>query len=110
MQWVMGLAAVLVCGTVVAGGGKGGEFRFGKAELGKVPAGWEVTQTNKGKGSVWKVVADKTAPSKTGHVLAQTAAGEKPVFNLCVPREGSYQDVEVSVAFKAVRGKIDQGG
>ena len=29
---------------------------------------------------------------------------------LCVAEEGRYQDVEVQVAFKAVRGKEDQGG
>jgi len=55
-------------------------------------------------------VADDTAPGKTGHVLAQLAEAPGPVFNLCVREDTRYKDVEVSVAFKAVRGKIDQGG
>jgi hypothetical protein len=32
------------------------------------------------------------------------------MFNLCVAQNTSYQDVDFSVAFKAVRGQKDQGG
>src|SRR3981081_2793283 len=81
-----------------------------KDDVGKLPAGWKAAQTGKGEGSVWKVVADDSAPSKSGLVLAQTAAGPGGLFNLCVAEEGKYKDVEVRVAFRAVRGKIDQGG
>jgi hypothetical protein len=84
-------------------------LRFDKADLGKVPAGWKAAQTGQGSG-VWKVVADDTAPSKTGHALAQTAADRNALFNLCVVEDGRYRDVEVSVAFKAVKGGKDQGG
>src|SRR5262249_14797207 len=60
--------------------------------------------------SVWKVVADDTAPSKTGYALAQTSADCDALFNLCVAEGGSFKDVEISVAFKAVKGEKDQGG
>src|SRR5262245_35515395 len=83
---------------------------FTKADLGKVPAGWKAAQTGKGEGSVWKVVEDKTAPSKSGFVLAQTAESPGPMFNLCVAENTSFKDVEVTVAFKANAGKKDQGG
>jgi hypothetical protein len=85
-------------------------FTFAKADLGKVPAGWKVDQTGKGEGSVWKVVEDKTAPSKSGFALAQTAESPSAVFNLCVAEDTSFKDVEISVAFKANAGKKDQGG
>jgi hypothetical protein len=85
-------------------------FKFSKADVGKAPADWTVTQTGKGNGSVWKVVEDNTAPSKTGLVLAQTAQSPSAVFNLCVANGTSYQNVEVSVAFKAMKGVKDQGG
>ena len=65
---------------------------------------------NTGEGSVWKVVADETAPSKSGFALAQTAASPGSVFNLCVLPDGKYKDVELTVAFKAVKGDADQGG
>src|SRR5580704_17072740 len=48
-------------------------FKFGKADVGKLPAGWKAAHTGKGEGSVWKVVADDTTPSKSGYALAQTA-------------------------------------
>ena len=85
-------------------------FSFAKSDLGKVPAGWKATQTNKGEGSIWKVVADESVPSKTGLALAQTAESPNAVFNLCVAKDTSYKDVEVNVTFKAIAGKKDQGG
>ena len=83
---------------------------FAKDDAGRLPKGWTAAKTGSGAGSVWKVVADETAPTKKGHVLAQTAAGPGPLFNLCVADDTNFKDVEVSVAFKAVKGKIDQGG
>jgi hypothetical protein len=84
-------------------------FKFEKDNLGKVPAGWKESQTGKGK-SVWKVVADDTAPSKSGFALAQTTADLNALFNLCVADDTNFKDVEVSVAFKANKGEKDQGG
>jgi hypothetical protein len=85
-------------------------YRFGKEDLGKVPAGWKSAKTGKGAGSIWQVVMDKTAPSKTGHVLAQTAASPRALFNMCILQKSSERDVEISVFFKAVKGDLDQGG
>ena len=83
---------------------------FGKDDLGKLPKGWSAAQTGEGDASVWKVMADETAPAKKGHVLAQLAAAPKLTYNLCVLDEPRYQDVDITVAFKAVKGEIDQGG
>lgn len=84
--------------------------RFSKEDAGKLPKGWKADKTGEGEGSVWKVVADKTSPSKTGCVLAQTARSPRRLFNLCVLDDSKYRDVEVKVAFKAVKGEVDQGG
>jgi hypothetical protein len=97
--------------TVVRGDGVDPQlFAFSKSDLGKVPSGWKVEQTGKGEGSVWKVVEDDTAPSKTGYVLAQTAKSPGAVFNICVAEETRYKDFSLSVSFKAVAGEKDQGG
>jgi hypothetical protein len=85
-------------------------FRLTKADLGKLPAGWKSAQTGAGAASVWKVEADATAPSKSGLVLTQTAKSPRATFNLCVADAGTYQDVEVHVSFKSLRGRDDQGG
>ena len=82
---------------------------FESAPVGSVPLGWSVSKTGKGKGSEWRVAQDKSAP-KGPKVLAQTAESPGSMFNLCVVDDTRFKDMEVSVAFKAVRGKIDQGG
>jgi hypothetical protein len=111
MRWFSTAAMVAVMGaSLVAAEDTAQPFRLSKDQLGKVPAGWKSAQTGKGTGSVWKVIADDTAPSKTGLVLAQTAESPNALFNLCVADEPSLKDVEVMVAFKAVKGKNDQGG
>jgi hypothetical protein len=104
------VAVVLLGAALGAAQEKARTFSFGKGDVGKVPAGWKADRTGEGDGSVWKVVADPTAPSKSGYVLAQTAAGPKALFNLCVADDTSYKDLEATVAFKAVQGKGDQGG
>ena len=65
-------------------------LKFSKADLGKAPADWTVTQTGKGQGSIWKIVEDSTAPSKSGLALAQTAESPSAVFNVCVAKDTSY--------------------
>jgi hypothetical protein len=80
------------------------------AKVGELPSGWTAAHTGQGTGSVWKVVEDATAPHGT-KVLAQTSdQGRKRFFNLCVAERTSFKDVDMSVAFKAVAGKEDQGG
>jgi hypothetical protein len=89
---------------------QGPQLRFNRDDLGNLPPEWTAAKTGKGEGSVWKVVADDTTPSKSGYALAQTAASPRALFNLCVAGGFSYKDLEVRVAFKTVRGEIDQGG
>jgi hypothetical protein len=111
MRWNWAALVVLAAGAALpAADEKVTRLRFSRADLGKVAAGWKADQTGKGAGSVWKVVADDTAPSKAGYVLAQTAESPSLMFNLCVAEKPTARDVEVTVAFKAVKGKKDQGG
>jgi hypothetical protein len=57
----------------------------------------------------WEVVNDATAPSKD-HVLAQLAKNSTSTFNVALVRDTAVQDVDIAVSFKAVGGRIDQGG
>ena len=72
------LAASVAVGVAVADEPKA--VTFAKADLGKVPAGWKAAQTGKGA-SAWKVVEDKTAPSKSGFALAQTTDDRDALFD-----------------------------
>jgi hypothetical protein len=111
MRWFQSVALLALAGAALsAAEEKARTFRFAKDDVGKVPTGWHADKTGKGEGSVWKVVEDDTAPSKTGLVLAQTAESPGGVFNLCVVDDTSYKDLELNVAFKAMEGKQDQGG
>jgi hypothetical protein len=110
MSCFYGIALVVLAGTfVLAADDKARTIKFSKDDAGKTPTGWKAAQTGKGE-SVWKVVADDTAPSQSGYALAQTTDNPDALFNLCVADEPSLKDVEVIVAFKAVKGKKDQGG
>lgn len=86
------------------------EWTFAAEDVGKVPSVWEVAQTGTGDGSRWEVLADESAPSQSGFVLAQTAESPRSMFNLCVVEDVRYRDVELTVAFKSVAGRVDQGG
>jgi hypothetical protein len=107
MRWSIAVLAVLGA-AVLAADEKPAPLT--RADLGKLPAGWKAAQTGEGKGSVWKVVEDATAPSKGGFALAQTASGPSALFNLCVLEKSKFKDGGLSVRFKAVAGKIDRGG
>src|SRR5437868_3652601 len=110
MRWYGTMIVLLVCGSPSVRAGEKQAMTLDKKDLGKVPPGWTVAKTGKGEGSEWKVVADDTAPSKSGLVLAQTAESPNAVFNLCIMNDVKVRDVEIRVAFKAIRGKHDQGG
>jgi hypothetical protein len=111
MRGITIVAVLALLGTSgLAADEKARSFKFDKGSVGQVPAGWTVAKTGKGEGSKWQVVADATAPSKSGVALAQVAESPNAVFNLCVANDTSFKDVTLSVAFKAIKGKNDQGG
>jgi hypothetical protein len=85
-------------------------WSFRQDDVGKPPAGWKAESSGDGMGSVWKVVGDDTAPSRTNRVLTQTAAAPRAFINLCVVEDSSYRDVEASVAFTDVGGTNNRGG
>src|SRR5438093_13510950 len=111
MRWTTVTVLVALAGAAVdADEGKVRTFKFSKDDLGKVPTGWKTEKTGKGEGSVWKLVEDDTAPSKSGLALAQTAKSPGGVFNICVAEDTNYKDVKLSVSLKAIAGDSDQGG
>jgi hypothetical protein len=95
---------------VFADEGHSVRWSFEDATAGKLPSDWSAAKTGTGAGSVWTVVQDKTAP-KGPSILAQTSSeGASPLFNLCVLDEVKRADLDLAISFKAVDGKIDQGG
>src|SRR5262245_8593245 len=73
MRFAIVLALVLLSNmALLAGDEKARTITFSKDSLDKVPPGWKADHTGKDGHGHWKVVADDTAPSNKGHVLAQT--------------------------------------
>jgi len=80
---------------------------FEQDEIGKSPKGFSFALTGQGKPGVWIVRKDDQAH---GNVLAQTDADKTDYrFPVAVYDSLTAKDVDVSVQFKAISGRGDQG-
>jgi Domain of Unknown Function (DUF1080) len=85
-------------------------YNFDTDAVGAMPAKFHAARTGKGAASKWVVMADPTAPSKP-NVVAQTSTDTTDYrFPLLIADEGSFQDLELSVRFKASSGEVDRAG
>jgi len=103
--------ALVLFGTLPSPSFTAEAFRldFAAAKTGELPAGWSMAKTGEGPDGVWGVVEDATAPG--GKALAQTSdQGPNRLFCVCVADGTSFKDSDLTVSFKAVAGKLDQGG
>lgn len=81
---------------------------FDSVEVGKLPVDFSTALTGGGGPVSWVAKEESSAPSGR-KVLAQTSTDSTDYrFPLCVYDKITAKDVEVSVKFKAVSGKIDQ--
>lgn len=97
--WMMLAVAMLRANTT--------KIDFENEPLAHAPKGWVCH-------SQWKVQADPSAPSGT-HVLTMVRGstgflGFGRVFNTCYDPKLHFLDGTISVRFRALRGRIDQGG
>src|SRR5438876_9057054 len=80
---------------------------FEKDEPGKPPKGFTFALTGQGKPGVWLVQKDDAAH---GNVLIQTDADKTDYrFPVAIHDQFSGADVSLSVKFKPISGKGDQG-
>ena len=107
-------AAVLACCVGIVWGES---WHFDEMKAGEPPRGWRVAATNAASVPVWRVTAAKNAPSRPNVlVMAAPPKGAKgmfgygSVFNLCYLPEPNFEEGELTVAFKALKGHEDQGG
>jgi len=85
-------------------------YNFDSDAVGQMPAKFHSARTGQGSESKWAVMADPTAPSKP-NVVAQTSTDTTDYrFPLLIADEASFKDLEISVRFKAVSGRVDQAG
>jgi len=88
--------------------GKQSVYNFDNDTRGQLPAKFHGAKTGGGTQEKWTVTVDPTAPSKP-NVVAQTSTDQTDYrFPLLISDEGSFQDLDLSVRFKAVSGNIDR--
>ncbi len=84
-------------------------WNFDRDMPGKPPEGFTSALTGKGSIGQWFVMKDAMAPSPP-NVLAQTSADKTDYrFPLAIAEGTNYKDLMLSVKFKAISGKVDQG-
>jgi len=89
--------------------GRGETVNFDKATVGAVPEGWIIAMTHAGGAPKWEVLKDGSAPSQPNlfaQVSTDRTAGR---FPLAIWDRTSLKDGKLSVKFKAISGRVDQG-
>jgi Domain of Unknown Function (DUF1080) len=83
-------------------------YEFDSDRPGQVPAKFHIAKTGGGTQEKWAVTVDSTALSKP-NVVAQVSTDRTDYrFPLLIADEGSFQDLDMSVKFKAVSGRVDR--
>jgi hypothetical protein len=89
--------------------GKPVKIGFGSTATGAQPSGFIVALTGQGVPPRWVVIEDATAPSGSNRVAAETSGDTTDNrFPLLIYDGLDAKDVQVTVRFKPVSGKVDQ--
>ena len=104
------VACVIACGGTAGFTQTGATMiAINKMTPGAAPAGFEFERTGQGGPAQWAVTSDASAT--TGLAIEQTSTDTTDYrFPLAIYQPVSAADVDVTVRFKAVAGKIDEAG
>ena len=84
-------------------------WNFDQNPAGNLPPGFTSALTGQGAVGQWGVMKDDSAPSPP-NLLAQTSTDSTDYrFPLAIADDTSYRDLTLSVKFKTLSGKVDQG-
>jgi hypothetical protein len=81
---------------------------FGGVPIGELPSDFVSALTGRGPEARWQVTADNDAIDR--RVLAQLNPDPTDRFPLAIHQRIELRDVEVTIHFKPVAGKVDQAG
>src|SRR3974390_602708 len=109
------LAALIVAGTILVvshdsfSQSAATVVALAKLEIGKAPADFVFARTGQGAPSQWTVVADETANGD--RVIEQSSTDRTDYrFPLAIYNPIVAKNVDVSVSFRPVAGRVDQAG
>jgi hypothetical protein len=101
------MAAALVLGFPVVAAAQ--TITFAEAAVGSTPKAFEYELTGGGTAVKWEIIADETAAG--GKAMAQTSKDSTDYrFPLAIYAPTVLGNVEVTVRFKPVAGRVDQAG
>jgi 3-keto-disaccharide hydrolase len=106
--WTALAAGMLMLGAL-PDRGAAETFNFDSAPAGALPPGWTSAMTHAGGAPKWEVVADNTAPSKPNALAQLSNDPADGRFPLAILDKANFTDGELSVKFKTISGKVDQG-
>ena len=102
------LVTVVWVGTAFAQSAKR-TWNFDRDPAGKLPPNFTSALTGHGTIGAWAVAKDDSAPSPP-NVLAETSADPTDYrFPLAIAEDTNFKDLALSVKFKTISGKVDQG-
>ncbi|HEU5237968.1 MAG TPA: family 16 glycoside hydrolase [Pyrinomonadaceae bacterium] len=105
--WVFMLVLFLLTRTAISA--QTTTINFNQDKSGEAPSGFSTALTGRGRPGKWVIMKDPASPNQS-NILAQTDADPTGYrFPLCVYDGLTAKDVDVSVKFKPVSGKGDQG-
>jgi hypothetical protein len=108
VAFLAALAACLDVGPTAAPPMAASRFDFEGIPMGSVPPGFFAGLTGKGRPTAWEVVEDPTAPAGP-RVVAETSGDRtNDRFPLLILDGFAAKDLQVTVAFKPVSGRVDQ--
>jgi hypothetical protein len=107
---ILAMAAALASvASVSVAQNRSGIVPLAPTQPGAMPPDFQVARTGKGAPAAWSVVEDSKAQG--GHVLMQTSTDQTDYrFPLAIYGGVMATNVEVTVRFKAVGGRIDRAG
>jgi hypothetical protein len=106
-MWAVSTFASVVVGFAAATNAE--TITFGSEKAGALPATFEAALTGEGRPGRWEIVEDPTAEG--GRALAQLSAETTSYhFPLAIYRQATGTDVEATIRFKPISGRVDQAG
>jgi Galactocerebrosidase, C-terminal lectin domain len=112
---VTAAAIAIIAGVILCPGGEGFSqsaatvIAIAKMEVGEPPAGFKFGRTGQGGSSQWTVVDDPS--SSTGRVIEQSSTDRTDYrFPLAILEQFFAKNLEISLSFKSVSGRVDQAG
>ncbi len=109
------LAAAMIADVIMFSGSDGFSqsaatiVAIARMEVGAAPADFEFSRTGQGGQGQWTVVSDPT--SFSGRAIEQTSTDRTDYrFPLAIFNSVVAKNVDVSVSFKSVAGRVDQAG